>query len=78
MQNNDMQSAKLQAKALAEICPNAPTLNYLQGKISEALDEKTDALYFYQKASENTYHIRDNTGDSRDKIAYVFGYNSVK
>lgn len=55
MQANDMKLAKQQAKALSKICSDSPSLNYLQGKIAEALDEKNEALYFYQKASENTY-----------------------
>ena len=55
MQSGDMQQAKQQAKALADICMNAPLLNYLQGKIAEALNEKSDALFYYQKASENNY-----------------------
>lgn len=57
MQNKDMHAAKVQARALSEICANSPTLNYLQGKISESLGESKEALYFYQKASENTYYF---------------------
>ncbi|MBR4984247.1 MAG: hypothetical protein IKY83_00715 [Proteobacteria bacterium] len=57
MKADDMQKAKQQAKALTDICPNAPMLNYMQGKIAESLGEKTEALYYYQKASENTYHF---------------------
>lgn len=55
MQANDMGGAKKKAKALSEICPTAPALNYLQGKIADAMNDKKEALYFYQKASENTY-----------------------
>lgn len=70
MQANDMQSAKLQAKELADICPNAPMLNYLQGKIAEALGETQDALYYYQKASENTYTFAVDP-DNAKKIWYA-------
>ncbi|MBQ8038154.1 MAG: hypothetical protein IJ268_14290 [Proteobacteria bacterium] len=55
MQANDWQTAKQQAKSLSLICPNAPVLNYLRGKIAEQLDEKQDALYYFQNASEGTY-----------------------
>ena len=55
IQAGEIQAAKQQAKALSAVCGNAPTLNYLQGKIAEALDDKSEALYYYQKASENTF-----------------------
>ena len=70
MQANDMQTAKLQAKALTEICPTAPMLNYLQGKIADSLGEKTDAHYYYQKASENTYLFAVDP-DNAKKIWYA-------
>ncbi|MBR4985594.1 MAG: hypothetical protein IKY83_07640 [Proteobacteria bacterium] len=70
MKADQMQDAKRQAKALSEICSNSPTLNYLQGKISEALDEKSDALYYYQKASENTYTFAVDP-DTAKKIWYA-------
>lgn len=70
MQANDMQKAKIQSKKLADICPNAPALNYLQGKIAEALGEKQDALYYYQKASENTYTFAVDP-DNAKKIWYA-------
>lgn len=55
MQAEDWQTAKQQAKSLSLICPHAPVLNYLRGKIAEQLGEKQDALYFFQNASESTY-----------------------
>ncbi|MBQ1926854.1 MAG: hypothetical protein II180_12140 [Proteobacteria bacterium] len=70
MQADDMVKAKEQSKALVAICPNAPTLNYLQGKIAEALGEKNDALYFYQKASENTYTFAVDPANAK-KIWYA-------
>ena len=70
MQAGDMQKAQLQAKALANICMNAPLLNYLQGKIAEELNEKSDALYYYQKASENTYTFAI-APDTAKKIWYA-------
>lgn len=70
MQAGDMITAKEQSKALVAICPNAPTLNYLQGKIAEALGEKNDALYFYQKASENTYTFAVDPANAK-KIWYA-------
>lgn len=70
MQADDMVKAKEQSKALVAICPNAPTLNYLQGKIAESLGEKNDALYFYQKASENTYNFAVEP-DNAKKIWYA-------
>ena len=70
MQTEDMPKAKLQAKALANICADAPTLNYLQGKIAEALGEKQEALYYYQKASENTYTFAIDP-DNAKKIWYT-------
>lgn len=70
IKTEDMPKAKLQAKALADICADAPTLNYLQGKIAEALGEKQDALYYYQKASENTYTFAIDP-DNAKKIWYA-------
>lgn len=70
MQEGDMQAAKIQSKQTAEICPNAPALNYLQGKIAEALGETKDALYYYQKASENTYTFAVEP-DTAKKIWYA-------
>lgn len=70
MQANDMRNARLQAKTLASICPNAPTLNYLQGKIAESLGEKEEALFYYQKASENTYTFAIDP-DNAKKIWYA-------
>ncbi len=70
IQTNDMTNAKIQSKILADICPNAPTLNYLQGKIAESLGEKQDALYYYQKASENTYAFAVDP-DNAKKIWYA-------
>ena len=55
MQAEDWQTAKQQAKSLSLVCPHAPVLNYLRGKIAEQLGEKQDALYFFQNASESTY-----------------------
>ena len=55
IQAGEFQAAKQQAKALSNICSNAPALNYLQGRIAEALNDKSEALYYYQKASENTF-----------------------
>ena len=57
MQNNEMKTAKGQAKALSEICSESPALNYLQGKIEESLGNSSRAHYYYQKSSENTYRF---------------------
>ncbi len=70
MQANDMEGAKKKAKALSEICATAPLLNYLQGKIAESTNEKKEALYFYQKASENTYTFAV-APDTAKKIWYA-------
>ena len=55
MQGGNMQAAQSQAKALAEICSDAPVLNYLQGKIAESLGTPNEAQRYYQRASDNTY-----------------------
>lgn len=70
MQANDMKTAKSLSKDLVDICPNAPMLNYLQAKIAEALGENADALYYYQKASENTYTFAVDP-DNAKKIWYA-------
>ena len=70
MQAGDMPKAQQQAKALADICMNAPLLNYLQGKIAEELDQKKEALFYYQKASENTYTFAI-APDTAKKIWYA-------
>lgn len=55
IQSNDVAEAKRLAASLSEICSTSPALNYLLGKLADAKNEKTDALYYYQKASEYTY-----------------------
>ena len=70
MQANDWQTAKQQAKSLSLICPNAPVLNYLRGKIAEQLDEKQEALYYFQNASESTYTFAVDP-DTAKKIWYA-------
>lgn len=70
IQANDYQAALKKSKRLSEICPNAPTLNYMQGKIYENLNDKSNALYYYQKASENTYNFAVDP-DTAKKIWYA-------
>ena len=70
IQNNDLQNAQMLSKQLADICPNAPTLNYLQGKVYEKLGDTSNALYYYQKASENTYTFAVDPGTAQ-KIWYA-------
>lgn len=57
IQSNEMHVAKAKAESLATICADAPSLNYLLGKIEEALGNPARALYFFQKSSENTYRF---------------------
>ena len=70
MQEGDLQAAKSHAKVLSEICPNAPAFNYLQGKLAESLGETKEALYYYQKSSENTYTFAV-APDTAKKIWYA-------
>lgn len=70
MQAEDWQTAKQQAKALSLICPSAPTLNYLRGRIAEQLNEKQEALYYFQNASESTYTFAVDP-DTAKKIWYA-------
>ena len=70
MQANDWKTAKQQAKSLSLICPNAPVLNYMRGKIAEQLGDKQDALLYFQKASEGTYTFAVEP-DTAKKIWYA-------
>ncbi len=51
----DLDTAWIKSKELFEICSQSPTLNYLTGRLAEERQNKVDALYYYQKASEYTY-----------------------
>jgi len=55
IQNGQYDDARLTSKLLSEICRQSPVLNYMQGKIAEGQGNRTDALLYYQKASEYTY-----------------------
>ena len=55
IQNGRYDEARLTSRRLAEICTQSPVLNYMQGKIAELQGNRTDALLYYQKASEYTY-----------------------
>ena len=70
VQNDDLNEAQVLSKKLGTICPNAPVLNYVQGKMYEKLGDRANALYAYQKASENTYHFAVDP-DTAQKIWYA-------
>lgn len=70
IQTDDLTRAKSLSQQLADICPNSPTLNYAQGKMYEKLHDKANALYYYQKASENTYTYAVNP-QTAQKIWYA-------
>ena len=70
VQNDDLNEAQVLSKKLNTICQNAPVLNYVQGKMYEKLGDKSNALYAYQKASENTYHFAIDP-DTAQKIWYA-------
>ena len=57
VQEGDLSNAQVISERMYETCPNAPLLNYVQGKMYEKLGDKQKALFSYQKASENTYHF---------------------
>lgn len=53
--DGELNHAQTLSQKLSKICENTPVLNYVQGKMYEKLGDKTNALYYYQKASDNTY-----------------------
>ena len=70
VQENNLEDAKAISQYLTEICPDAPVLNYVQGKMYEKLGDKHRALFSYQKASDNTYHFAVDPGMAQ-KIWYA-------
>ena len=53
--NGELKHAQTLSKKLSKVCADSPALNYVQGKMYEKLDDRINALFYYQKASENTY-----------------------
>lgn len=70
IQANRFTEAQTKAKQLTRICSQTAVLNYMQGKIAAELGQKSEALLFYQKASEATYKYAVDP-DMAKKIWYA-------
>lgn len=54
IQKGEFEEAKAEADELAKMCARSPSLNYMQGRIAEGLNDPDTAKLYFEKASYNS------------------------